>query len=389
MLAIATLAVSFVLLVYAALRALRLIKVTGWRSPWVVLSGVALLQAARRASTLTTIISGGPDDSTYLTSALITLLISAGMVAVVEMIGPIFVSMESIIRGRTEELARSNDELQVVNEELDASNEAMQSIIAELDESNEELRVTNEELREAQARLKEVNGLLVEAQKEKDRFIAGVSHELRTPLNSIIGFSDLLLTGMVGPLSEEQGRQIGMIADSGKSLLAVINDILDIERAEAGFISINSVEVALADIVSDVAAFMEPQAAGKHLRLGFTGDRVMVLGDAERIRQIVINLVGNAVKFTATGGVEVAVTLDDQYACVRVTDTGPGIAAADLKRIFEEFVQLENEVAGKPPGTGLGLALSRRLARLMDGEVTAESTPGVGSSFTLTLPVAP
>jgi PAS domain S-box-containing protein len=222
--------------------------------------------------------------------------------------------------------------------------------------------------------------------KAKERFFAHMSHELRTPVNAVLGYSTLLTEGTGGALPAAAAKMVGRIARSAQHLRELVDDLLDISRIEAGKVTLAIEEVALFALVRDTLASLEPQARAKGLALELRPAEVPRLRtDARRVRQILLNLLSNAVKFTECGSVTVAIEphLPGGVA-VRVDDTGVGIAAEDQDRVFEEFVQ----VGATRGGTGLGLPISRRLARLLGGDLTLNSAPGRGSCFTLTLPVA-
>lgn len=240
------------------------------------------------------------------------------------------------------------------------------------------------------AELQKANAELLQASRAKSRFLAAMSHELRTPLNSIIGFSGILLEGLAGELTEEQRRQVEMVNRSGKHLLALINDILDLSKIEAGRATLHFKDTDVRRVVGEVVESLRPQADEKGLSLVLepTGGPCVIRTDPTKVRQVVFNLVGNAVKFTEEGSVTVDVASDGKKVRISVTDTGPGLSDEDVAQAFEEFKQLEpGKRIAKTPGTGLGLPLSRRLARLLGGSLEVESEVGVGSTFTLVLPL--
>ncbi len=272
-------------------------------------------------------------------------------------------------------------------------------------------------VRERTAALEHLNAELQAAARHKSQFFAHFSHELRTPLNSILGFSELLLAQMHGPLTEAQLRHVGHIRQSGERLLGLINDILDLVKVEAGRLRLQVEPQAVAAAVEQAMAVMHPQAAAKHLHL----EQATPLGicrvaaDPARLHQILLNLLSNAIKFTPEGGTvtvraravgaesgadqppetadqrsgEEGVPLPRstvsrrEFVEISVTDTGPGIALEDQARLFQDFEQVAN---GKGQGTGLGLSLTRRLVALHEGRVGLRSSPGAGSTFWFTLP---
>jgi signal transduction histidine kinase len=216
-------------------------------------------------------------------------------------------------------------------------------------------------------------------------FLANMSHELRTPLNSIIGFSDLL--ERQGGLDARQARFVDHIVASGRHLLRMINDILDIAKIDAGRLTVELQPVEIADVVLAATDSIAPQvqAKGQTLRVSVPAGLVC-WADPARLRQVCLNLLSNAVKFTAEGGaLEVAAHAHGKRVLLTVRDTGIGIAPGDVERIFDEFVQVSAGTSRSADGTGLGLPVSRRLVRLMGGGLTVASTPGAGSCFTVAL----
>jgi PAS domain S-box-containing protein len=232
-----------------------------------------------------------------------------------------------------------------------------------------------------------------EANVAKSRFLAVMSHELRTPLNAISGYVQLLEMGIHGPVTEAQREVLGRLDRSQKHLLKLINDVLDLARIEAGRMEFFIEDVLLADVVSAVLPIIEPLLAEKNLSFESTvpGD-LRVRADREKTQQILLNLLGNAVKFTDEDGridmwADSAGAAQD-FARLHVRDTGIGIPADKLGSIFEPFVQVgDTPTRRSAKGSGLGLAISRDLARGMGGDLSAESSPGEGSTFTLTLPL--
>ena len=227
--------------------------------------------------------------------------------------------------------------------------------------------------------------------RAKTQFLAAMSHELRTPLNAIGGYAELIEMGLGGSVSEQQRDYLGRIRASQQHLLRIINDLLNYGQIEAGKLTYERQPVLLFKVLDAIVTMMAVQAAPKHIALDVrdcSGD-LAAIGDRLKIEQIVLNLVSNAVKFTPPGG---AVTLEcsdeGDTTAIRVRDTGPGIPADSVEQIFEPFVQLGRSLSGGPDGAGLGLAISRDLARAMGGDLTVDSVPGRGSVFTLTLPRA-
>jgi signal transduction histidine kinase len=230
------------------------------------------------------------------------------------------------------------------------------------------------------------------AHRAKSRFLANVSHELRTPLNAIVGYNSLALDGLYGELSAHLRVAHERIRTAAEHLLNLVNDILDLSKIEVGRMEVTPERVDLAAVLDGVAAVVEPIAAAKGVRLDVVVGRDLpaLETDARHLRQILLHLASNAVKFTERGSVTIAARRDGARAAVAVSDTGVGIAAGDLDRIFDEFEQVRPGGRGDSieRGTGLGLALARKLARLLGGDVTVESQVGAGSRFTLTLPVS-
>jgi signal transduction histidine kinase len=227
------------------------------------------------------------------------------------------------------------------------------------------------------------------ASRAKSDFLARMSHELRTPLNSIIGFSEVMLMGLAGELSEEQHRQTEMINSSGKHLLQLINDILDLSKVEAGSTEVVPAPFDAGALVRSVGETVAVQARerGLELLVDVPPEPLGVVSDERLVRQILLNLLGNALKFTEEGSVTIRVAREGASVRFEVVDTGPGIDAEHQVHIFDEFWQLTPQDGSKPKGTGLGLAISSQMAQLLGGTLACTSAPGQGATFTLTLPL--
>ena len=230
------------------------------------------------------------------------------------------------------------------------------------------------------------------ASQAKSQFLASMSHELRTPLNAIGGYAELLAMGVRGPLNAEQAQDIARIRRSQQHLLTLINDVLNFAKVDAGQTEYRLTAVPVDEALRDTESMIAPQILAKGLRYDYKGGdkSFSVLADPEKLQQIVLNLLSNAVKFTEPGG---TITLSSELAgnCIdiKVADTGPGISAEKLDRIFDPFVQVDRRLNQPVQGVGLGLAISQDLAHAMDGKITVESEVGEGSTFTLSLPRAP
>ena len=230
---------------------------------------------------------------------------------------------------------------------------------------------------------------LAEASQHKSQFLANMSHELRTPLNAILGYTELMADGAYGEPSEKMLGILKRLEANGKHLLGLINDVLDLSKIEAGQLVLELSDYCIQDIAQTVRSTLEPLAADK--RLGFKVEVAPQLppghGDGRRLTQVLINLVGNAIKFTDAGEVAIKAEAHNGSFHVSVRDTGPGISSADQARLFQEFQQADNAITKKKGGTGLGLAISKRIIEMHGGKIWVESQPGQGSTFTFTLPV--
>ncbi|MEN2424152.1 HAMP domain-containing protein [Streptomyces rimosus] len=300
------------------------------------------------------------------------------------------------LQARSGELTRQQEELQRSNEELEEKAELLAS-------QNRDIETKNLEIEQARQELEDRAQQLALASKYKSEFLANMSHELRTPLNSLLILAQLLAQNPTRNLTPKQVEYAGIIHSAGSDLLQLINDILDLSKVEAGKMDINPERVALRQLLDYVEATFRPMTTQKSLDFTISaapGVPVDLLTDDARLRQILRNLLSNAVKFTEEGSVELRIEpaadseLPDTVrrggpvVAFRVKDTGIGIPEQQLAVIFGAFQQADGTTSRKYGGTGLGLSISREIAHLLGGAVTAQSTPGLGSTFTLYLPVA-
>src|SRR5258706_2528541 len=265
--------------------------------------------------------------------------------------------------------------------------------ITEQKQAKEALRRANDEL-EARGKsrtheLLDANERLKELDRLKSQFLANMSHELRTPLNSIIGFSALIHDGKVGPVSPQHKEYLGDVLGSANHLLQLINDVLDLSKIEAGRMELTPEDVDLAELLTEVKQNLAPMVASKGLKFtaGIGAGLPVIHTDRLRLLQVLLNLASNAVKFTASGEVDIGCeTIADNQLRISVTDTGAGIQRERMQLLFQPFSQVDGGLGRRHDGTGLGLYLAQRLAKLLGGEITAENEVGSGSKFTLNLP---
>jgi PAS domain S-box-containing protein len=282
----------------------------------------------------------------------------------------------TILHDRREALERARlyEQLKAASDELQAR---VQAATAELATQNELLRRQAIELEQA-SRL-------------KSQFLANMSHEFRTPLNAILGYTHMLLQGVAGDLLPAVKRQLQRIDSNGRHLMTIINEILDITRIEAGKMPMQLSEFNLNELVPEVMTELDPVISRSKLSVApkLNPDLPTVYSDRQKVKQIIVNLLSNALKFTHEGGIQITVGYSpvERTASVAVTDTGIGISPENHEKIFEDFRQVDDSPSRQYGGTGLGLAICRRLATALGGRITLESTMGVGSTFTLAIPV--
>ena len=227
------------------------------------------------------------------------------------------------------------------------------------------------------------------ASQHKSQFLANMSHELRTPMNSVLGFTEMLADGLYGELPERAMKALERVQSNGKHLLGLINDVLDLSKIEAGQLTLALEDYALGQVVQNVKSTAESLAKAKGIELtANVQDGIPIgRGDERRLTQVLLNLVGNAIKFTDKGSVAISARALDGSFVIAVKDTGPGIAPEDQRKIFEEFQQVDNSSTRQKGGTGLGLAISKRIVEMHGGRIEVESVGGEGSTFRIVIPV--
>jgi signal transduction histidine kinase len=230
---------------------------------------------------------------------------------------------------------------------------------------------------------------LAEASQHKSQFLANMSHELRTPLNAILGYTELILDSIYGEMPEKARSVLDRVQRNGRHLLGLINDVLDLSKIEAGQLTLSLSDYSLKSVIQTVFSAIEPLASEKQiaLKVDVAPEMPQGHGDERRLTQVLLNLVGNAIKFTDIGEVSIKGSSENGSFNVAVRDTGPGISPADQAKLFQEFQQADNSITRKKGGTGLGLAISRRIIEMHGGRIWVESSPGHGSTFAFTLPV--
>jgi PAS domain S-box-containing protein len=297
---------------------------------------------------------------------------------------------------RSDELRTLTEQLQDQAVELEQQMDQARSLAEQLEDANDELQRAMEDATASRHAAEVAAVRAEEASRAKSDFLATMSHELRTPLNAIAGYTQLLSLGIRGPVTPEQQEDLDRILRSQAHLTVLINEVLSYARLESGAVAYDIGPTSVAEAIEGATLQVEPQRTAKRItldvRLAQATDEagVRVLADRDKLQQILINLLSNAVKFTPEGG-RITIDLDpepnaDGRVAIRVSDTGIGIPADKLEAVFQPFVQVGRSLSSPGEGTGLGLAISRDLARGMGGDLTAESTPGEGSVFTISLP---
>lgn len=282
-----------------------------------------------------------------------------------------FVQLENFVK----ELSRLNEEMQKQNEQIKNQNETLLKLSEQLKEKANELEIQKEKAEEST--------------KLKSQFLASMSHELRTPMNSILGLTELILDK--AQLDDKNRERLEVVLKSGKRLMNLINDILDLSKIEAGKMEIREEEILLEELIEDVSSTIQPLINEKGLRFTINrkcDTRLIITTDKGRVSQVLINLLGNAVKFTDKGNIELSVAItEDNFLVFSVSDTGIGIPEDAQKIIFEEFRQVDGSTTRRYSGTGLGLAISKKIIDLLGGKIWVKSIVGKGSIFSFTIPV--
>lgn len=266
--------------------------------------------------------------------------------------------------------------------ELQKSQDSLISLLEDVNKKSEELKQTTKELIVSKERAEESDRL-------KSAFLATMSHELRTPLNSILGFTGLILDGLSGPINDEQKKQLNMVHNSSKHLLSLIQDILDVSKIESGQLKVNITSFDMHKSIQTAVHTLTPLAQGKGVALHMEVEppEIEIHSDQRRVEQIILNLLGNAIKFTEKGEVKVECHVSGGQVITRIMDTGIGIKPEHMDRLFKPFIQLDDGLSRRYEGTGLGLSICKKLVEMLGGSISARSDYGKGSVFTFTLPL--
>jgi len=285
--------------------------------------------------------------------------------------------LELELKERSCQIETTNYELQTINEESQTLNLSLLSM--------------NEELQAQQTEIAESNQRLAEVSRTKSEFLANMSHELRTPLNSVIGFSEVLQDQMFGPINEKQQEYVQNILTSGRHLLSLINDILDLSKVESGRMELELTEFSLQELLDSSLVMLKEKALKSEIDLQLdpaSQINIQIVADQRKLKQILFNLLSNAVKFTPAGGsVSLSTQNDGDFVEITVADSGIGIKEKDIQKLFQPFTQLESVYSKEFEGTGLGLALTRQLVELHGGRIWVKSEFGKGSRFSFTIPL--
>ena len=280
--------------------------------------------------------------------------------------------------------------LEKMAEDLKEKNELLAAQNEELQAQSEELQVQAEELMSQKKELEEKTKKVMESDKLKSEFLSNMSHELRTPLNALLGLTSLMIGGNAGPINKKQKEYLEIVDRNGKNLLQLMNDILDLSRIEAGSAEVSIGKIHLKQFVASIVHATMPLIEEKGLSLNVdVGDDIFIYGDVDKLKQVLVNLIGNAVKFTDKGEIGISAMVEEgglhEHVIIKVSDTGIGIPAEALKYIFDPFRQVDGSPTRKYNGTGLGLSICQKLVNLMNGKIEVESIVGKGATFTITL----
>ena len=290
------------------------------------------------------------------------------------------------------ERKQTEEELRKLKEELEVKvaerTKELQESVQKLNKGQKAMLLMVEDLNQTSKELKEANIKLKGLDHLKSMFIASMSHELRTPLNSIIGLTGIILQGISGKITEVQRKELMMVKNSANHLLVLINDIIDVSKIEAGKVELVIEELDLSELIQEVSNSFKIAVDKKGLKLSLeTPERLIIKSDKRRAKQVIINLMSNAVKYMDKGEIEIKAAKKDECVEVSVADTGIGIKKENIKMLFKQFSRIHVAGMTRVEGTGLGLYISKKIADLLGGEIEAKSEFGKGSKFTFTLPL--